>query len=115
MLKKIFGPTARVVNGLVVWLAGAPVIGPLVGKQIVSISYVGRKSGKTFTTPVAYRRTGDEVAIPVGMPDTKTWWRNFSGTGAPITLQFDDGERRGHAVSSRDDRGRVSVTVRLDP
>lgn len=115
MLKKILGPAATVVNGVVVWLAGAPVIGPLVSKQIVSISYVGRKSGKTFTTPVAYRRTGNEVAIPVSMPDAKTWWRNFSGTGAPITLQFDDGDRTGHAVSSRDERGRVSVAVRLDP
>jgi hypothetical protein len=34
--------------------------------------------------------------------------------GAPIMLQLNDVHRTGHAVSRRDDRGRVTVTVRLD-
>ena len=47
------------------------------------------------------------------MPDAKQWWRNFLGTGGPISLNLDGVDRAGHAVASRDDRGRVTVTVDL--
>ena len=47
-------------------------------------------------------------------PDSKTWWRNFTEEGGPITLVGLDGaDRTGHAVAHRDDRGRVTVRVRL--
>ena len=46
------------------------------------ITYTGRRSGRTFTIPVAYRRRGDEIEIAANMPDAKTWWRNFLGDGA---------------------------------
>ena len=47
-------------------------------------------------------------------PDSKNWWRNFLGDGGPITLVgFDGADRKGHAVPHRDERGRVTVTVRL--
>lgn len=78
------------------------------------ISYVGRRSGNTFTTPVSCRRIGDEIVIRVGLPDAKTWWRNFVDGGGPITLQLNGTARTGHAVATRDDRGRVTVTVKLD-
>jgi hypothetical protein len=48
-------------------------------------------------------------------PDNKVWWRNFLGEGGPITLlKLDAGDRTGHAVADRDDKGRVKVTVQLD-
>ncbi len=47
-------------------------------------------------------------------PDSKTWWRNFTGEGAPLTLtNFDGTDRTGHAVAHRDERGRVTVNVTL--
>lgn len=59
---------------------------------------------------------GCGLTIGVTAPDSKNWWRNFLGDGAPITLLNLDGrDRNGHAVANRDARGRVSVTVRLDP
>ncbi|MGI8310773.1 hypothetical protein [Saccharopolyspora hattusasensis] len=45
-------------------------------------------------------------------PDSRTWWRNFLGTGGPISLHLDDEDRSGYAVGHRDEHGRV--TVRLD-
>jgi hypothetical protein len=106
----------RVVNGVAVALMGAPVIGGLIRRGLVEIRYVGRKSGKTFDIPVGYRRSGESIVIAVGMPDKKNWWRNFLGEGAPLTvLGWDGRDRTGHATAIRDDRGRVSVTVRLDP
>jgi hypothetical protein len=64
---------------------------------------------------VSYRRTGDEVTIGVALADAKSWWRNFLGDGGPISLRLDRTDRSGHAVARRDDRGRVTVAVRLDP
>nr|WP_024806103.1 nitroreductase/quinone reductase family protein [Nocardia sp. BMG51109] len=112
--KTVLGPAVRGFNRVVVTLTEAPVLGPLMGKSFVSISYVGRKSGKTFSTPVNYRRVGDEYVIGVALPDKKNWWRNFLGAGGPITLHLDGADRHGHAVADRDERGRVSVRVRLE-
>jgi hypothetical protein len=105
----------RIVNGLFVGLIDAPVFGGFVRRGLIVIRYVGRRSGKTFETPVGYRRTGDTIIISVASPDSKAWWRNFLGDGGPITvLKLDGQDRTGHAVAHRDDEGRVKVTVKLD-
>ena len=101
-------------NAVVMGLTGLPVLGPLMRKGFVEISYVGRRSGKRVSTPVNYRRSGDSILIGVAMPDRKSWWRNFTGDGGPITLHLPDGDRTGHAIATRDERGRVSVRVHLD-
>lgn len=106
-------PLVNRVNKLVVGLRDAPLVGKLVRKGITVVSYTGRKSGRTFTTPVGYQRKGDTVNIQVMMPDSKNWWRNFSGEGGPLTLELDGAERTGHATSHRDDKGRVTVRVQL--
>nr|WP_218003119.1 nitroreductase/quinone reductase family protein [Nocardia asiatica] len=113
-LKTVLGRTVRAVNGGVVALLDVPLLGKLLGKGFVVITYVGRRSGRTFSTPVNYWRKGDELVIGVAMPDKKSWWRNFTDEGGPITLHLDGADRRGHAVAQRDERGRVFVKVRLD-
>jgi hypothetical protein len=116
MARGIFGsPIAGLVNGAFVTLMKAPVIGAIVRRGLVVIRYTGRRSGKTFETPVGYRRSGDTVTINIMAPDSKNWWRNFLGDGAPMTLLNLDGrDQRGHAVAERDAEGGVSVTVQLD-
>ena len=107
-------PVVGVVNSGAARLINAPLLGPLVRRSMVVIRYTGRGSGKSFETPVNYRRSGDGIAIRVMAPDSKNWWRNFTGEGGPITLVgFDGADRPGHAVSHRDERGRVTVDVRL--
>jgi hypothetical protein len=108
-------PVVRIVNDAAVFLINAPLVGRLIGRGLVVIRYVGRRSGTTFEIPVGYRRSGSSFVIGVSAPDAKNWWRNFLGEGAPITfVNFDGKDRNGHAVAKRDARGRVSVTVRLD-
>ena len=103
------------VNAGAARLIHAPVIGPLVKRSMVVIRYTGRRSQQTFETPVNYQCRGNEVVIRVMAPDQKTWWRNFTGGGGALTLtDFDGADRTGHAVAQRDDRGRVTVRVRLD-
>ncbi|WAJ43123.1 hypothetical protein OK015_18050 [Mycobacterium sp. Aquia_216] len=115
MRRGIFGtPIVAAVNAVAAKLIDTPLLGSVVRRNTVLISYVGRRSGKTFTTPVSYRRIGDEIAIRVMLPDAKNWWRNFLDGGGPITLQLNGTDQSGHAVATRDDRGRVTVTVKLD-
>jgi hypothetical protein len=103
------------VNRLAVALLDAPVLGRIVGRGLVKIRYVGRRSGKTVELPVGYRRSGDNIIIGVAAPDAKRWWRNFLGDGGLIELLGLDGrDRLAHAVADRDDKGRVKVTVQLD-
>jgi hypothetical protein len=113
--KSLLSPIVNGINAGASALSKAPVVGSLVGRAITDISYVGRKSGRTFTTPVGYRRSGDEITIHVALPDRKSWWRNFLGDGGPITIRLDGLDRSGHAVAHRDDKGRVSVAIRLTP
>lgn len=82
---------------------------------ITTITYTGRRSGRTFSTPVLYWRRGDRVTIGVAAPDSKQWWRNFRDGGGPITLDLRGGSRQGHAIATRDAKGRVVVRVELTP
>jgi hypothetical protein len=106
---------APLLNVPVAAIASSPLLGRLLRRSVALITYTGRRSGRVFTMPVAYRLRGDTVEIAANLPDAKTWWRNFLGDGAPMTLQIDGKQRAGHAVAHRDAKGGVTVTVRLDP
>lgn len=116
MARGIFGsPVVGIVNRVFVALIDAPAIGAVIRRGLIVIRYTGRRSGKTFETPVGYRRSGDTVTINIVGSDSKNWWRNFVGEGGPITLlKLDGRDRTGHAIAERDTKGRVAVTVRLD-
>lgn len=112
-LGRLLMRAAPLFNAPVAAVANSPRFGGLVNRNIAMLSYTGRRSGRRFSIPVGYRRSADEVVIGVNMPEAKTWWRNFLGEGAPLTLLLDGSERAGHAVATRDQKGRVTVTVRL--
>lgn len=104
---------APLFNAPVAALAGSQRFGGLVNRNITMLTYTGRRSGRRFNIPVAYRRAGEEITINANLPDAKTWWRNFLGDGGAVHLLLDGAERTGHAVAKRDNKGRVTVTVRL--
>jgi hypothetical protein len=106
----------RLVNGFNRGLDGlrtSRLLSPLLGRYLTAVSYTGRRTGRTFRTPVGYRRTGDVVTIHVMLANAKKWWRNFTGEGGPITLELPEGDRTGHAVAERTGPNQVTVTVRL--
>lgn len=113
VLSTTFTKTNIAVNKLVKPWLESPRFARLISRRMALISYTGRRSGKDFSLPVAYSRKGDEVSIAVALPDHKSWWRNFEGKGAPMRLKLKDTEHVGHATSSRDAKGRVSVKVQL--
>lgn len=60
----------------------SPVHG-LVSKTILLITFTGQKSGKTYTTPVSYSQSGDQVNVFTHA----AWWKNLR-RGAPVTLHL---------------------------
>ena len=113
-IARIIMRAAPLFNAPVAALAASPRFGALLRRSITTITYTGRRSGRTFSIPVAYRRRGDEIEVVANLPDAKTWWRNFVGEGGPVTVTLDGDPRAGHAVAKRDPDGRVTVHVRLD-
>ncbi|MGI4894317.1 MAG: hypothetical protein ACRYF3_04285 [Janthinobacterium lividum] len=111
-MPSFFAAAARF-NKLVAPLVTSRRFGVLVRGWMTTVTYTGRKSGRVISTPVGYKRRGDSVVeIPVMLPDQKTWWRNFTGDGAPLTLQLDGAPRQGHGVALRAGQ-RVVITVHL--
>ncbi len=104
---------APVFNAPIAALSRSRRFGRLINRNITMLTYTGRRTGCTYSIPVAYRRSGGDIVISVNMPEAKTWWRNFLNAGGPLTLRLDDAERAGHAVAKQDEKGAVTVTVRL--
>jgi deazaflavin-dependent oxidoreductase (nitroreductase family) len=77
-----------VVNRIVRGLLRVPLLSRVVGKYLIVLYVVGRKSGKRYTVPVAY--THHEGALLIGTPFG--WARNLR-TGEPVEVRF-KGRRR---------------------
>ena len=57
----------------------------LVSNRLLLITFTGRRSGEEFTTPVAYDRDGETLAIT--STTDSDWWRNLRG-GQPVTVHL---------------------------
>jgi len=80
-------PTTRAHNR---WVLQALATGT--GRRLLpglcGLRYVGRRTGRTVTLPVAYAACGTDVMVLVARPATKRWWHNFHG-GRPAELLVD--------------------------
>jgi len=103
----------RVGNPAIRLLLRSPAHG-LVSRSLALITVTGRRSGREYTFPVGYRRTGGRVTIGVGWPARKVWWRNLSGEGAPVRMRIRGRDHTGHGVARGDERSGVTVEVALD-
>jgi hypothetical protein len=75
-------------NAMVRGLLRTPLLSGVVGRRLVTLYIVGRKSGQRYTIPVAC--TLHEGALLIGTPFT--WGRNLR-TGEPVEIRF-KGRRR---------------------
>lgn len=76
----------------------------MVSKSIMLITFTGRKSGKTFTTPISYTRNDDLVTA---FTHAK-WARNLEG-GAPVSVIIKNKPFQGQAVIVSDDKEAIAV------
>jgi deazaflavin-dependent oxidoreductase (nitroreductase family) len=86
----------------------------LLSGNLALITVTGRRSGRVYTFPVAYRREGDVATIVVGWPERKRWWRNLREP-ASVSLRLAGHTRTGRARAIGDEDTGVRVEVRLDP
>jgi deazaflavin-dependent oxidoreductase (nitroreductase family) len=73
-------------NPVMIWLLHSPLHGML-SKNTMLIAYTGRKTGKSYVTPVNYLRideSGTQVLYTTSYRE-RVWWRNLRG-GAAVTL-----------------------------
>lgn len=75
----------------------------LLDRQLVVLTYVGRRSERRISVPVAFARDGDELIVFVGNHDEKRWWRNFEHE-SPLRLRLGGRDYDARARAVRTDR-----------
>ncbi|MCU7729132.1 hypothetical protein ODJ79_35920 [Actinoplanes sp. KI2] len=88
------GLANRIVRGLL----RAPLVSRGIGKRLITLYVVGRKSGKHYAVPVAY--TPHEGALLIGSPFG--WGRNLR-TGDPIEVRYKGRRRTADVVVHADE------------
>ena len=68
-------------NALMRVMLRTPGLQTLVGKGTALITFTGRKSGRTYSTPISYIRKGDRVLLTGHV--TRQWWRNLAADPTP--------------------------------
>ena len=74
---RFFNPVARLV-------LQTP-LHPLMSGRMMLLSFTGRKTGRTYTTPVSYVREGNSLLVPGG----GAWWRNLE-SGLPARARLEE-------------------------
>ncbi|MBN1146119.1 MAG: nitroreductase family deazaflavin-dependent oxidoreductase [Anaerolineales bacterium] len=90
-------------NSIIAWLLRSP-LHRFVSKNMMLISYTGRKSGKSYTTPVNYLRMTDERGefLATTSQKERLWWRNLRG-GAAVRVRLQGQERPASAEAIEDE------------
>jgi deazaflavin-dependent oxidoreductase (nitroreductase family) len=65
----------------------------LLSKQVLLLTYTGRKTGTRYTFPVGYSREGETLTLV----STRHWWQNLLGS-ASVTVHLQGHRRTAHAA-----------------
>ena len=92
-------------NPIIQWLLRSPFHG-FVSKNMMLITYTGRKSGRKYTTPVNYLRMtqGPDKFLATTSSRDRVWWRSLRG-GAPVTIRLQGKDFPATAEVIEDDQG----------
>ncbi len=101
----------KVQNPLMKWLLRSSLHG-LVSRMYLLITFTGRKSGATYTTPVQYAQDGDTLYIITS--EGYTWWKNLRG-GADVRIHLRGQAYPARAEISTDPKRIQALVTRLYP
>ena len=87
-----------VINRVVRTLLATPLVARAVGRRLVTLYVIGRKSGRRYTIPIAYLRAGTDLIIGTAFP----WSRNLR-TGEPVEIRYLGKRRRADVVVYTDE------------
>ncbi len=90
-------------NRAMKFILRSPVHG-IVSKSVLLITFTGRKSGKSYTTPVSYSQENGQVNIFTHAG----WWKNLQGE-VPVTLRMRGRELEGLAEPVAEDKVAVGA------
>ena len=85
-----------------------PVLQRWLGRSTALITFTGRKTGRSYATPVSYARDGSTVVVLTRVG--RRWWRNLTGD-APVEIRLAGHDHRATAtarVGNDDDAELVS-------
>ncbi len=86
IVKIVMRPMTKMLNPLIVKLAGRRHF-----HMAAQIRHVGRRSGRTYTTPVSARRSGDTILVALTFGNQSDWSRNVrSAGGGSIRIDGED-------------------------
>src|SRR6266545_4766545 len=66
-----------------------------VSSRILLITFTGRKSHKSYTTPTEYHREGETVKLFT--QKDRVWWKNLQNN-APVEIRLQGNDRSGTAT-----------------
>jgi hypothetical protein len=72
------------------------------------LTFTGRKSGRIYSTPMAYVREGDRIFLSTDSP----WHRNLTG-GAPVTMRLRGRKTTGVATPVHDPAEGAAILRKL--
>ena len=102
----------KIVNPMMRLILRSPLHGML-SESLLLITYHGRRTGKEYSLPVQYVKTGNSVTIVPGMPEQKIWWRNLQES-APVQLTLRGQSLAGNAVVLKPDTDADAIIAGLD-
>jgi len=91
------------INPVVIPMLKSPLHG-LMSADVMLVTLTGRRSGKTYTRPVSYRREG-QIVHCFTLRHTG-WWKNLRG-GADVSIRVAGEQLSGRAEAVHDDPKRV--------
>ena len=92
-------------NKAVKFILRSPLHG-MISKYLLLITFTGRKSGKTYTTPVSYHSENNRVTIFTHA----NWWKNLRG-GALVHLRLRGQELQGLAEPVTEDKTAIAAAL----
>ncbi|MCA9914759.1 MAG: nitroreductase family deazaflavin-dependent oxidoreductase [Anaerolineae bacterium] len=101
----------RLQNPMMKWLLGSP-LHFFTSGMFMLISFTGRKSGKTYMTPVQYKQDGNTLYVITSAE--YTWWKNLRG-GADVKLRLRGKDISAWAETSSDPETIAAVVEKFYP
>jgi deazaflavin-dependent oxidoreductase (nitroreductase family) len=108
-----FAVLNRTANRVVRAVLSSP-LHPLLSRGLALITVTGLRTGRRYTFPVGYRRSGKCLLVNVGWPERKRWWRNLRD-GGRVEIRIRGQVYEGNARARGDERTGVTVEVDLEP
>ena len=102
------GGFAKIMNKIPAAILRSP-LHPIMSNKYLLLSLTGRRSGRRYTTPVAYLKEEESLLMTTDSP----WWKNLrqgkDGAGAPVTVRVKGREYEGigEAVTDETEVARV--------